>query len=1127
MNRIASAPAACLFGMLVLLGFAAPQPAAAQTANVKPAAPMSVPRRGHTATLLTSGQVWIAGGIVNSGLTTTTATQRYDFVSNTWQSAGDLRSPRALHSATLLLSGKVLVAGGLGAESSAEIGDPATGLWSRVASLNVSRYSQVAIRLASGQVLVIGGVGGVGSSNAPLTSIERYDPVLNRWTLAGNLRTARTDHTATLLADGRILITGGRDTSTNILATAELYDPATGLSTSTGSLHGARSRHSATLLKSGQVLIAQGIDSSATLTSAELYDPATGVFSVVTPAQTARRDGSATLLPSGDMLMTGGLPTYTGNTPIVSSELFGAASSSWTPALALTVGRDNHPATLLPNAEVLLTGGVNATPLASVDLFPERWNDEQFIGAARVVPRTQNTASLLPDGNVVEIGGRDSANLLRDTVTRYDGTSWSAVAALPAPRAEHTATVLADGKVFVAGGVTDAEAASAGALLYDGAADSWRPRAAMHVARRQHRAVLLDSGKVLVAGGLDAAGNAIADVEIYDPLVDTWTVATSLPVPLHGHSMTGLGSGRVLVFGGDSPGNGAQRRPQLYDPATNSWSRGSEANYPDGIADHAATLLADGNLLISGGTPAGQPATAATRLYFPASDSWQDGPDLRAARASHSATLLPSGKVLIAGGVGTSGNVATIERYDPIGRISEATVLWPTASQGRHVAVLLNDGRVLLTGSLQPGSQTLRYDGYDYGVFGPAAITAVTPHLHDGVALNLAGSGFAPTLDAGLGRNRNSPSNVPVLQLMRVDNGLTRYVPVDPAVGFSDTGYAVAATALDGSANGPLRARVFVNGRVGSAVWTTRATVPGAPESPAVSSGAPDSVTVSFAAPGYSGGAPITSYELEIVQLDSLFGCTAPCSAITVGGLSPGVYTGYLYAHNAVGLSPATAAGSIVVRATPSLTVQSSANPSQVNDAVTVTAQLSSTMPLGGTVDFSADGQPLCSAVPVVNAAASCTTADLTVGLHTLTAAYAGDGLNRPATSAELTQTVLRRATTTNLSTACAVRIVEGQPYPVSAQVSGQDDGGGVAFTVDDVETCSSTLDAAGHANCSLSNLNSPTPGPRVVAIKALFSGNATSAPSESAPLQVTVLDSADVIFRSDLDPVVAGCPVP
>jgi N-acetylneuraminic acid mutarotase len=1127
MNRIASAPAACLLGILALLGFAAPRPVAAQTANVKPATPMSTPRRGHTATLLTSGQVWIAGGIVSSDLTRTAATQRYDFVSNTWQSAGDLRSPRALHSATLLLSGKVLVAGGLGAESSAEIGDPATGLWSRVASLNVSRYSQVAIRLASGQVVVIGGV---GSGSAPLTSIERYDPVMNRWTLAGNLRTARTDHTATLLADGKILITGGRDTSTNILATAELYDPATGLSTSTGSLHGARSRHSATLLKSGRVLIAQGIDSSTTLASAELYDPATGLFSIASPAQAARRDGSATLLPSGDMLMTGGLPTYTGNTPIVSSELFRTSSSSWSSALALTVGRDNHPATLLPNAEVLLTGGVNAAPLASVDLFPETWNDAQFVGAARLVARTRNTASLLPDGDVVEIGGSDSANQWRDTVTRYDGTSWSMAAPLPTPRGEHTATVLADGKVFVTGGMTDAEAASTGALLYDGAADSWRPRAAMHVARHLHRAVLLDSGKVLVAGGLDAVGNPIADVEIYDPLVDTWTAATSLPVPLYGHSMTVLASGRVLVFGGVSPGNGVQRRPQIYDPATNTWSRGSEANYPDGIADHAATLLADGSVLISGGAATEQPtmvATAATRLYFPASDSWQDGPDLRAARASHSATLLPSGKVLIAGGAAASGAVATIERYDPLGRISEASALWPVTGHGRHVAVLLNDGRVLLTGSLLTGSTTLRYDAYDYGVFGPAAITTATPHLHDGVALNLAGSGFAPALDAGLGRNRNSPSNVPVLQLMRVDNGLTRYVPVDPAVGFSDTSYAAAATALDGSANGPLRARLFVNGRVGSAVWTTRATVPGRPESPAVANDAPDGVTVSFAAPGYSGGAPITSYALEIVQLDSVFSCPAPCSAISVSGMSPGVYTGYLYARNDVGLSPATAAGSIVVRAVPSLALQSSANPSPVNDAVTLTAQLSSSLPAGGTIDFQADGQPLCSAVAIVGTAASCTTAALSLGEHTLTAHYAGDGLNTPATSPELTQTVQRRATTTSLSTACPVRIVEGQPYPVSAQVSGQDAGGDVAFTVDGAETCTTTLDAAGHAGCSLSNLSSPTPGPRVVAIKAVFSGNPTSAPSESAPLQVTVLDSADVIFRSDLEPLVAGCQLP
>ena len=123
------------------------------------------------------------------------------------------------------------------------------------------------------------------------------------------MTTARQDQAATLLPDGRVLITGGRrpqgDGTTSGLASAELYDPATGTFGATGSMAAGRNGHSATLLQDGRVLVAGGSDGSTVLTSAELYDPKTGVFVSTGPMAAAHFGAPATLLPDGRVLIVG------------------------------------------------------------------------------------------------------------------------------------------------------------------------------------------------------------------------------------------------------------------------------------------------------------------------------------------------------------------------------------------------------------------------------------------------------------------------------------------------------------------------------------------------------------------------------------------------------------------------------------------------------------------------------------------------------------------------------------------------------------------------------------------------------------------------------------------------------
>ena len=162
-----------------------------------------------------------------------------------------------------------------------------------------ARTGATATVLLDGRVLVAGG----NNTSGNLASSEIYDPTTGKFTPAGSLVTARTRNTATLLPDGRVLVVGGSTCggSCSSLATAELYDPTTGNFTATGSMGVARVGQTATLLANGRVLVAGG-----GFASAELYDPTTGKFTPTGSLGIARGNNTATLLLDGRVLIAGG-----------------------------------------------------------------------------------------------------------------------------------------------------------------------------------------------------------------------------------------------------------------------------------------------------------------------------------------------------------------------------------------------------------------------------------------------------------------------------------------------------------------------------------------------------------------------------------------------------------------------------------------------------------------------------------------------------------------------------------------------------------------------------------------------------------------------------------------------------
>ncbi|MET0502941.1 MAG: kelch repeat-containing protein [Candidatus Binatia bacterium] len=272
-------------------------------------------RAEHTATLLPDGKVLVAGG-AGYDLPIESA-ELYDSNTGTWSSTNNLIAARYGHTATLLLNGNVLIAGGAinnddppSALVDTELYDPANGTWSGTGSLNTERYRHTATRLPDGKVLV---AGGYNSSFLSLNGAEVYDPATGTWSGTGTLNTNRTDHTATLLPNGNVLVAGGYNVSGNRfspLTNSELYDPVTGTWSATGALSVARSNHTATLLPNGKVLVAggeiYGVFPSLSLNSAELYDPATGTWSVTANLNFPRRGHTATVLSDRRVLIAGG-----------------------------------------------------------------------------------------------------------------------------------------------------------------------------------------------------------------------------------------------------------------------------------------------------------------------------------------------------------------------------------------------------------------------------------------------------------------------------------------------------------------------------------------------------------------------------------------------------------------------------------------------------------------------------------------------------------------------------------------------------------------------------------------------------------------------------------------------------
>ncbi len=755
---------------------------------------MTKSRQFHSATLLSSGKVLVAGG-VDATSTVLASTDLYDPVLGGWTAGAPMGTARAWGTATSLDNGRVLVAGGAnnGALAQTEIHDPLANTWTPAANLNTARYRHCAVRLFDGRVLVCGGNAWTNGTSLP--GCEIYTPNRGEWTTTGNLGTGRYNHTATVLPDGRVLVTGGYTTNAGNqpLATCEIYNPGTGLWTPTGSLPEARESHTATLLHNGVVLVAGGTSNSGSLDTAAIFDPANGSWTATGSLTHRRYNHTATLLPDNTVMVNGGSASST--TAMGFVEIYTPDTGLWTVRSGISLNsRTAHTATLLHTGDVLLAGGGenDGLPRATADMVPFRpavaWSS--FNNVTLNTARQHHTATLLPDGKVLVAGGYTSADLstLTNTAEIVDpiaGTIAPTANAMAISRASHTATLLPKGDVLVVGGGTTA------VDRYHPATRTWSSAAPYPYSIKWNTATLLQDGRVLVAGG----SGATRKCRIYDPNTDAWTVSGDLIGSYSEHTATLLPDGRVLVVGGVHNPNQAE----FFDPAANggtgAWTATGSASFDR--KDHTATLLPSGKVLVVGSWTSPDRKTA--EVYDPQTGTWSPVAAPLYDRTSHRAVLLPDGRVWIQGGLAQTGRDKA-EIYDPV-RDTWTEVPVSVSGVSGHpycTLTLLLDGNLLQTGgefSTVFATVTSSYVGLLNRRFAPPdRAPLVTPfhYLDNQRRLRLRGERLTGLSEASGGNGVQSSAGIPLVQLRRLDNEQITYLPPNPNGGIFSTAFNTA-----------------------------------------------------------------------------------------------------------------------------------------------------------------------------------------------------------------------------------------------------------------------------------------------------------------------------------------------
>lgn len=652
-------------------------------------------RAAHTATLLTTGDLLIAGGVDQGGNTLNTAEILPSSLGNLPTiPTGVMGVAVASHTATLLPNGCVLVVGGNSAatdvaapvaSAAAKVYDPASGTWGNVlvgpqTNLLTARYNHTATLLNTGQVLICGGQDAAGNA---LTSCELYTPTAapgngcanGSFAATSSLLQARYNHTATLLKDGKVWFAGGRNPAVaatgGYLVTTERYDPGTGNFQSASPMIEARSHHTATMMGDGKVLVVGGYNFRDVLAnrgvteSAEIYDPISNSVAPAASMSARRQSHSAVLDASGEVVVFGGLGNVT-TTYLNSGSILvdGKMSAGSTLTTGLPIG--------VPTATISgVTGNIQVDMLLGKPVFGKisdgeiwfsspaiktTWGQINFTPASETNPAVGLRVNLagvdvgcktpFGPGNVASNCGNVKMTLNPAAFSNMQGQ----VVFFRRPGVALSGTASA-GTLNWLGGNLDSVATFRSIVNGNGSTFSTTVKVPMDNAF---------IGKTINGGFITLTAATIVQNSSFTVTLTSGTAA--IPSTLVGTDATGAGQVTLnLTFNGlDGTINFTGLPPQSFPTGTTLPQAGAQA-----------TLTATGNMAytVDGANLSGETFTidiatvvirkmlfADSETYNPKTNSWTlmppPGIQTSAARYGHTATLMPNDDKVVIGGRG-------------------------------------------------------------------------------------------------------------------------------------------------------------------------------------------------------------------------------------------------------------------------------------------------------------------------------------------------------------------------------------------------------------------------------------------------------------------------------------------
>jgi Kelch motif protein/galactose oxidase-like protein len=340
----------------------------------------------------------------------------------TWDTFGELSHPRAYANAVVLASGEILVVGGLDRDdpnvtnTESELVNVKTGAVTVLKDQLVGRLHQTMTRTSGDRVVVSGGVVFMKTYWDPVDSVDVYLPLERKWMSASPLIDARSDHAATALLDGNVMVIGGNQ-GPRLLQSTEIYDVKNDRWSRAAPLPGPRSGHSAFTLANGRVFVAGGFDASGAATDTTfIYDPRADQWSEGPRMKLARVQYAAVQLANGDILFIGGDGAASGT-----SERYNGRVDVFVLSGTLVEPREAARAAVLPDGRVVLVGGLpprndEFAPLRSAEIWDpltERWTELPPSPTPRAWPSV-----LVVGGVVYQLSGTGDAEAAYRTIER-------------------------------------------------------------------------------------------------------------------------------------------------------------------------------------------------------------------------------------------------------------------------------------------------------------------------------------------------------------------------------------------------------------------------------------------------------------------------------------------------------------------------------------------------------------------------------------------------------------------------------------------------------------------------------------------------------------------------------------